>query len=518
MILPSQYATAEPLDLLRHAEQGLIGLDQRLLSALIARPEATLAALAKFIDSPDPNRLVDLTEQVFDLYRCFNAPQAAPFYVGLLRESLDDIPDEIIEALAALGRAAVDPLLELHASLPGDDAASVVFVLAATGVREERIAKLLLDTLKADPYEGALSIGLYGDSALAGPVKEVLDALPESASEERKAIAGCLDTLAAGEAREASPAPDVLPAYPEAAPPLFDYLDNQQLIEFLSCPEPSLRHDAAASLVDTQYPEPVLDVLLGVAASDPDTQVRQAALRAIGENATEPRASQLLMSTLCDESGDARLRAAALVGLAQAPSSEAFRSHAAQFLAGPATRAAALEAMWRSGSKMYIPSFRAPLRDPDPAVQLQAIRGVGAFPIPPLAIEMIPFFSSEDLREDALYAYASAVNAKITPKSVQRLLEDIDNKADGLSREELEIVTEALDQRLETEGFEAVFHAPEPDEHDHSMCGHDHPHELDPALPAQGAQAAPATGKHKAGRNEPCPCGSGKKYKKCCGQ
>ncbi|MEW5760915.1 MAG: SEC-C metal-binding domain-containing protein, partial [Candidatus Thermoplasmatota archaeon] len=22
--------------------------------------------------------------------------------------------------------------------------------------------------------------------------------------------------------------------------------------------------------------------------------------------------------------------------------------------------------------------------------------------------------------------------------------------------------------------------------------------------------------KHKIGRNEPCPCGSGKKYKKCC--
>ena len=23
---------------------------------------------------------------------------------------------------------------------------------------------------------------------------------------------------------------------------------------------------------------------------------------------------------------------------------------------------------------------------------------------------------------------------------------------------------------------------------------------------------------HKIGRNEPCPCGSGKKYKKCCGR
>jgi SWIM/SEC-C metal-binding protein len=28
----------------------------------------------------------------------------------------------------------------------------------------------------------------------------------------------------------------------------------------------------------------------------------------------------------------------------------------------------------------------------------------------------------------------------------------------------------------------------------------------------------PVTAEKKVGRNEPCPCGSGKKYKKCCGQ
>jgi SWIM/SEC-C metal-binding protein len=28
----------------------------------------------------------------------------------------------------------------------------------------------------------------------------------------------------------------------------------------------------------------------------------------------------------------------------------------------------------------------------------------------------------------------------------------------------------------------------------------------------------PMTAEKKVGRNEPCPCGSGKKYKKCCGQ
>ena len=32
---------------------------------------------------------------------------------------------------------------------------------------------------------------------------------------------------------------------------------------------------------------------------------------------------------------------------------------------------------------------------------------------------------------------------------------------------------------------------------------------LDPPTPQRGAA--------KVGRNEPCPCGSGKKYKRCCG-
>ena len=46
-------------------------------------------------------------------------------------------------------------------------------------------------------------------------------------------------------------------------------------------------------------------------------------------------------------------------------------------------------------------------------------------------------------------------------------------------------------------------------------------------LPPEQRSPSPETSKHpspvksqgkKVGRNEPCPCGSGKKYKKCCGR
>jgi preprotein translocase subunit SecA len=33
----------------------------------------------------------------------------------------------------------------------------------------------------------------------------------------------------------------------------------------------------------------------------------------------------------------------------------------------------------------------------------------------------------------------------------------------------------------------------------------------------EGKSSGPATSQNKVGRNDPCPCGSGKKYKKCCG-
>jgi hypothetical protein len=40
---------------------------------------------------------------------------------------------------------------------------------------------------------------------------------------------------------------------------------------------------------------------------------------------------------------------------------------------------------------------------------------------------------------------------------------------------------------------------------------------LAPALPSTFSPVSPIVSKPKVGRNDPCPCGSGKKYKKCCG-
>jgi hypothetical protein len=55
--------------------------------------------------------------------------------------------------------------------------------------------------------------------------------------------------------------------------------------------------------------------------------------------------------------------------------------------------------------------------------------------------------------------------------------------------------------------------------HDFDQAGlplEDLPRLAPASLPGDRTDGDPSEGKHKVGRNDPCPCGSGKKYKKCC--
>jgi len=71
------------------------------------------------------------------------------------------------------------------------------------------------------------------------------------------------------------------------------------------------------------------------------------------------------------------------------------------------------------------------------------------------------------------------------------LLRRIEDLAGGLTDSEEELVKDALDQRLLLHGHDPVFSEPEKEEQVDTV--------------------------RKVGRNDPCPCGSGKKYKKCHG-
>ena len=78
------------------------------------------------------------------------------------------------------------------------------------------------------------------------------------------------------------------------------------------------------------------------------------------------------------------------------------------------------------------------------------------------------------------------------------MLRKIDTIA-HLSSSEAELVMFALDERLRLAGLDPVFAAEDPEQ------------EIEEPEPPPPAPSG------KVGRNDPCPCGSGKKYKKCHG-
>jgi HEAT repeat protein len=497
-IFPHQFDSTPAYDLLSEAEKGLVGFDGRLIQSLLGRPEETVAALTRFAAGEREPQLLDLTEQVFDLFRQLRAPEAVPFYLKLLRSQGQSIPDPLIEALADIGSHAVEPLLELHDQMSEDDRADIVFVLATLGVHDDRIRALIEKAIAKDHYEGALCAGLYGDVSLKPAVQACLEETRNP--EERKVLQECIETLESERAPHQPEPFDILKLYPDESLPLFDQIAPEDVLKFFDAPGAEYRARAALSFTDDDYPDEIRDRLLRLAEGDPEPQVRGAAWRALGERVAEPEIRRRLIGVLETRREVKEEWLGALVGLAGATSEPEVYEAVLEAYAHEPSRAAALQTMWRSLDPRFRKNFAPCLKSEDLEVKRQAIQGVGALPISELAMELVPLFADESVREEALFSYALAVPHQTTPKSVNKLFDMISTKADGLSDSEEESVLIALDRRLEREGYQPVFFPPEGEDED----GHEH-------------AAAPPAQSDKVGRNDPCPCGSGKKYKKCCG-
>jgi hypothetical protein len=498
IILPAGYDTAAPYDLLREAEMGRVGFDQRLLRSLVARPAETLAGVVRFGGEYHEDRLVNLDEQLLDLCRYFRAPEVLPYYFELLRRSEDSVPDPLVEAFAEMGAPAVDSLVERYEKGGADERADLPFLMAALGTRDPRILSILLRTLETDAYEGALCLDLYGDPAAIPAVEAALAKGPSP--EDAKALQDCLAGLKGPPAhRELEPF-HLFDLYAETASPLFGAITREECLEFLECPVAGYREEAALSFCDEHYPPDVRARLLDHASHDPEPRVRGASLRALAEASGDQGVRDLMIRVLEDEGRPEVERAGALLGLAEKKAPASVHSRFLEFYEKPEWRSTALQAMWRSLDERYGKYFLDNLGAADLETQCQAIQGAGALGMHEAASRLAELFRDEDVREEALFSYALAAPGKTTRKSVEALLSRIEELAGGLSAEESEAVTMALDHRLERDGLQPIFHV------------HDEESEEEEAAPPPAAAAA-----NKPGRNDPCPCGSGKKYKKCCG-
>ncbi len=515
MLTPDKFAEAPVYDLLTAAGQGRVGMDHRWLNAILDRGEAAVPDIVRFGLEDHANDPLNIDDQLLLIASKLGTDQIVPFVVRYLRDNTAELPEYFVDALLPHKDKLVEPLIELYDEMSEDDAGEVAFALAAFQVRNPRVLEILLDRLEYDAGDGAICLGLYGDPA-AKPALEKL--LSEVEDEHLKSdIGDALEQL--GRPAETEPVQplDVHEFFPEKTGPEFEVLDEPELLEMLDSADEDYRLAAVSGFINRDMTSTAVKRLLDGAATHGDVRVRARAWEALGsEVADSDEVYQAMLAKLKDESAPMAERAGALTGLGQRANEESVRQYAEQFYENPETRAAALSAMWNSLDRGFAKYFPPHIADPDPEIRKHAISGIGYLGIHDSAEKLRDYFDDEDYRANALFAYALAIRAEISPGRVRPLLRRIDEAAGGLTEEENELVEIALDERLMLHGHKPVFH-PDNHEHHHHVhgpdCDHDHDHDEDDAPnPASAAGAVP-----KVGRNDPCPCGSGKKYKKCHG-
>jgi hypothetical protein len=496
LITPSQFAEHSAYELLQEASRGRIGFDHRLLHALVDDPQKTLPDLIRFSLEDHEDHAVILDEDLLDVFRYLRSPDAIPFFIEYIRRDPTTLPDSLVEALYPIRHQALEPLIELYHTLEEDQAGEVAFLLASFGVHDARILQILLDRLEYDAGDGALCLGLYGDVAAKPALENVLATLDTEDDHLRQDIADSIQQLGRAADEEVFAPYDIWADYPEKAGPTMDVLTESERVALLDAPDAEYRAAAAASWVNRDLDEQIQRKLLDRATSDEDVAVRAKAWHSLGTAIDDPGVREKMMRKLLDDSSPAEERCGALLGLARDAGNEPIRTFAIKFYENPMLRVQAMEAMRNSFDRTFAEYFPKHLDDADPEVKREAIYGVGYLGITDRADALKPFFDDDEYRSDALFAFALSTRAEISRGRIRALFRKIEDMAGGFAEEEVEIVQLALDERLMLHGHKPVF------------FGEDKEEEVAEAPPAPSS---------KVGRNDPCPCGSGKKFKKCCG-
>jgi hypothetical protein len=509
ILSPTQYQSASVIELLDAASRGHAGVDQRLIKAVLDRGRDALPDLVSYALEERESEGVDLEIDLLNIFRALGGGEGLPFFLHCARQQHEDISDELVEIFTSLGAEAVDPLLALYEELGEQNGGEVAFLLASLRVRDKRVLDALMDRFDFDAADGAFLLGIHGDPAALPALKERLEEVEASGDQSSQWVRREIETaireienpLPRGEAEPF----DILSLYPETALPPFDILEEKELLAFLESPETSYRYAVVEELGLKEPNVRVRTRLFELAKNDPQPQVRGRCWESLGGLREAEEIRRAMRERLLDESASDQERSGALVGLALGSDDEAVDRLMVDFYGRPALRAKALEAMRRSLDRRYEGYFPLHIDDPDVDVRRQAIWGVGNLELHSEVARLRKYFDDEELRADALYAYALAVPGETSHIRMPRLFRKIDELAGGLSVEESYLVKTALNDRLDSHGLTPAFF---------TEMGKE-PEDWAADEPEPGAPTALAP--VKVGRNDPCPCGSGKKYKKCCG-
>ncbi len=498
---PSRYIEVPTRELLDAAALGFIGVDRRVVQSLVDRGPSAVADVIAFTREENEAHRIDISQLVVDLLRHWSAPEALDVFIDIIRRNPDDVGDELIQALLPFKEKAVEPLLELYEELGEEAGSDIAFLLAGLRVRDERVLALLLDRLEYDAADGAFCLGLYGDAAAKPALEKMLIEVDPGDVELVREIQFAIEQLSAPEP-EYQPEPvDIFKEYPKTDIPALDLLDENERIEMLSSPDTDTRAAAAHTFFNHDVEPKAREALLKLAETDPEADVRGKAWAAMADATEDAAIRDKMLAILTDTTRDIAERGGAAIGLYGVADQEPVTKVLEAFYQeGGKARAKALETMWRSLWKPFAKFFPENLGDRDPAIVRQALRGSGYFQLTSEIEKIASYFDRDepfdDLREDALFAYALAMPGETTRGRVRGMLRKLEELA-RLDSDEVDLVKFALDERLRLAGQRPVFEDEGDDEEE--------------AAPEPPPAAA------KVGRNDPCPCGSGKKYKKCHG-
>ncbi len=485
-------------ELLHEAAMGRVGVDRRFIAKILEANDP--ASILAFSRAPRKDHRIEIAPLLVDLFHHYQTPEALDFYIDVVRRDAEDVSDDLVQALLPFGEAAVDRLIDLYHELGEEQGSDVAFLLAGMQIREPRILELLLERLEYDAADGAFVLGLYGDPAAKPALEKMLAEIPAEDAELRRELSYAIEQL------KPEPAPyerapfDILRDYPERDLPAFDLLTEKERLDMLRSEDALVRAGAAHSFFNAELNANSRQALFDLAKSDPDALVRGRAWESLADATTESAIRDAMVEALNDESKPVEERGGAAVGLyGVADRDDARRGIENLYQLGGTARVKALEAMWRSLWQPYSKFFPSHLDDQEPKIVREALRGAGYFELTRYADKIARYFDADEpfdhLREDALFAYALAMPGETTRGRVRGLLRKIDSIT-PLTPYETELVQFALDERLRLHGLEPVFSAESGEEE-----------------PEPEPEPAPT----KVGRNDPCPCGSGKKYKRCCG-
>jgi hypothetical protein len=492
---PAQLQTVPVYQLLEAASLGYLGIDHRFLHAILDHPERSIPDLVRFADEYHDDEPVDLDELLLEIFRVLGTPEAIPFYMDLVREDRAEIDDDLVEAIVQLGAASVDPLLELLKEFNNEDAGDVPFVLSVLHVRDDRILEALTSRLEYDPGEAAVCLEIYGDRKAIPALEAVLAEIPSSDPTHNQIKSLILRLASNVEPGPESPEPfDIWELYPESDSPPLDVVSEADRLAMLEVGSAELRADVVASFRNTKFSDEALVRLLGLSKSDPDPKVRGECWETFADIADEPEIRQAMLAVLADPAADLEEKGGAAVALAQQIDNKAVFQAIEELYADPRSRAKGLQAMARSFDRRFAGYPAQHLDDPDPEIKRQAIWCVGYLKLAGETPRLETFFDEEEFRSDALFAYALSAPGDTSRARIRSLLKKVDELSGGFKPEEEELVKIALDQRLMLAGMKPVFFEDDFDEDEPQQAFSD-----------------------KVGRNDPCTCGSGKKYKKCCG-